>query len=74
MNYVLPDQVNVSARLLHFMTNLIDWQPKDEVVKDHGVQVYIDHKAVFYVVGTTMDYVDNEIAAEVNFRNFLLLS
>jgi iron-sulfur cluster assembly protein len=41
----------------------------DEVVEDKGVRVVIDKKAVMFVVGTQMDYVDNEIKSEFVFNN-----
>lgn len=53
MNYVAPSEVS----------------PKDELVEEHGVRVYVDGKAIFYVVGTTMDWVDTEIASEFVFSN-----
>jgi Fe-S cluster assembly iron-binding protein IscA len=30
---------------------------KDEVIDSHGVKVFVDPKAVFYIVGTEMDFV-----------------
>jgi hypothetical protein len=42
MNYVKPSDAGLVA--------------KDEVVDMHGVRVYVDPKASFFVVGTTMDY------------------
>lgn len=29
----------------------------DELVEDFGVKVYVDPKAIFFIVGTEMDYV-----------------
>lgn len=31
--------------------------------------MFVDPKAVFYVVGTTMDYVDTDVASEFVFKN-----
>jgi Fe-S cluster assembly iron-binding protein IscA len=42
MNYVKPSDASLVA--------------KDEVVEMHGVRVFVDPKATFFVVGTTMDY------------------
>ncbi|TNV85134.1 hypothetical protein FGO68_gene17600 [Halteria grandinella] len=53
MDYVTPDQV----------TKL------DEVVEERGVRVVIDKKALMFVVGTEMDFVDNEIKSEFVFNN-----
>lgn len=44
-------------------------QPTDEVVQAHGVKVFVDSKALFYVVGTVMDYKDDEISSEFTFQN-----
>jgi iron-sulfur cluster assembly accessory protein len=42
---------------------------KDEVVEAHGITVLVDPKAVFFIVGTTMDYNETELAAEFTFIN-----
>jgi iron-sulfur cluster assembly 1 len=41
----------------------------DEKVEEHGVRVYIDTKAMFHLIGTTMDYKEDEISAEFTFEN-----
>jgi len=41
----------------------------DEVVQEKGVTVVIDKKALMFVVGTEMDYIDNEIKSEFVFNN-----
>ena len=41
----------------------------DEVVEEKGVKVIIDQKALMFIVGTEMDYVDNEIKSEFVFNN-----
>eukprot|EP00600_Ochromonadales_sp_CCMP1393_P003465 CAMPEP_0174989854 /NCGR_PEP_ID=MMETSP0004_2-20121128/20965_1 /TAXON_ID=420556 /ORGANISM="Ochromonas sp., Strain CCMP1393" /LENGTH=69 /DNA_ID=CAMNT_0016243333 /DNA_START=244 /DNA_END=453 /DNA_ORIENTATION=+ len=42
---------------------------KDEVVSEHGVQVLVDPKAIFFLVGATMDYVEDTLSAEFTFSN-----
>lgn len=42
---------------------------KDELVKQHGVQVFVDPKAVFFIVGTEMDFIDTELSSEFTFTN-----
>lgn len=42
---------------------------KDEVVSAHGVKVLVDPKAVFFIVGTTMDFVETELSSEFTFIN-----
>jgi iron-sulfur cluster assembly protein len=41
----------------------------DEKVTEHGVTVFIDPKALFYVVGTQMDYVVDDLSAQFVFSN-----
>jgi len=41
----------------------------DEVVTSHGVTLYIDPKAVLFVIGTEMDFVDEKIQSGFTFRN-----
>ena len=40
-----------------------------EKITDKGVTVYVDPKAFFHVVGTTMDYKETSVAAEFVFSN-----
>jgi iron-sulfur cluster assembly accessory protein len=41
----------------------------DEQVEMDGVRVYIDPKALFYVVGTTMDFVVDDLSSQFVFSN-----
>ncbi|WP_246088517.1 HesB/IscA family protein [Phreatobacter stygius] len=41
----------------------------DEIVEDKGVRVFIDAKAVLYLLGTEMDYVIDKMAAKFVFNN-----
>ena len=43
--------------------------PKEEHVSYQGVDVYIDNRALFKVIGTEMDFVDNNISSEFVFNN-----
>lgn len=54
MNYAFPDDP----------TN-----KKDEIVTEHGVTLFIDPKAIFYIVGTTMDYSETALSSEFVFNN-----
>jgi iron-sulfur cluster assembly protein len=42
---------------------------KDEKVEAFGVKVFVDPKAIFFLVGTEMDYEETELAAEFKFNN-----
>ena len=59
MNYVVAeeDQDTISSR------------DRDEVVACHGVQVFVDPKAVFFIVGTEMDFIETDVASEFTFTN-----
>jgi len=41
----------------------------DEVVEDKGVTVLIDPKALMFLIGTTMDYVDEKLQSGFVFNN-----
>ena len=41
----------------------------DEVVEDKGVKLYVDAKAVMFVVGTEMDFLETDIRSEFVFNN-----
>jgi iron-sulfur cluster assembly protein len=41
----------------------------DEVVEDKGVTIFIDPKALMFLIGTTMDYVDEKLQSGFVFNN-----
>jgi iron-sulfur cluster assembly protein len=41
----------------------------DEVVEDKGVTVLVDPKAIMFILGTEMDYVEEKLEAGFVFRN-----
>lgn len=46
-----------------------DVQPMDEVVEDKGVKVLIDPKAIMFLLGTEMDFVEEKLKSGFVFRN-----
>ena len=44
-------------------------QPLEEVVEDKGVKVFIDPKAILFLIGTEMDYVEEKLESGFVFRN-----
>ncbi len=44
-------------------------EPLDEVVEDKGVKIYIDSKAVLFLLGTEMDYVTEKLSSQFVFNN-----
>lgn len=43
--------------------------PKDDVVEDKGVRIYVDPKAVLFLFGTVMDFEETKLSASFVFRN-----
>lgn len=43
--------------------------PGDEVVRDKGVVVYVEPKAVLFLIGTEMDFVDQDLQSGFTFKN-----
>jgi iron-sulfur cluster assembly protein len=41
----------------------------DEVVEDKGVTILVDPKAVMFILGTEMDYVEEKLQSGFTFRN-----
>ena len=50
-------------------TPLDDKEKFDEVVTQDGVSVIVDSKAIMYVLGTKMDYVEDRLRREFVFHN-----
>lgn len=46
-----------------------DYSKLDELIEQRGVRVIVDSKALIFLIGTEMDYVDNDIKAEFVFNN-----
>ena len=43
--------------------------PKDEVIEDKGVKVFVDSAAIMYLLGTEMDYKKEELSSSFVFNN-----
>ena len=41
----------------------------DDIVEENGVTVFIDPKALFYVIGTVMDFNEGDMGSEFTFVN-----
>ena len=44
-------------------------KPGEDVVEDKGVKVFVDPKAVLFLLGTEMDYQTTKLAAQFVFNN-----
>ena len=43
--------------------------PGDEILVDKGVTIFVDPKAVMFVIGTEMDFVEEDLQSGFIFRN-----
>ena len=41
----------------------------DEIIKDKGVEIYVDPKAIMYLLGTVMDYKKEKFSSTFVFNN-----
>ena len=44
-------------------------QAGDEIVKEQGVTIFIEPKAIMFLVGTVMDFVDEKVQSGFVFKN-----
>ena len=56
------------AGMEYEMTYLKETIPNDEVVKDNEVEVFIDPKAIMYLLGTKMDYKEDKFSSSFVFN------
>lgn len=57
------------AGMAYTMDKVEDVNPADEVVSDKGVTVYVDPKAVLFLLGTQMDYEVTKLKSGFVFNN-----
>jgi iron-sulfur cluster assembly protein len=53
----------------YFMEYATDQNPAEEVIEDKGVKIFVDPRAMLYLVGTEMDYKDGEFESGFVFKN-----
>ena len=57
------------AGLSDIMEYASDKKPNEEIIEDKGVKVFIDPKAVMYLLGTEMDYKIENFSSQFVFNN-----
>src|SRR5271156_5142323 len=57
------------AGMSYTMDYAEDVKPFDEVVEDKGVKIFIDPKAILFLLGTEMDFVREKLGARFVFNN-----
>ena len=57
------------ASMAYTMDYADEAKPLEEVVEDKDVKIFIDPKAILFLVGTEMDFVRDKLAARFVFNN-----
>ena len=57
------------AGMAYTMDYAEDIKPLDEVVEDKGVKIFIDPKAILFLIGTELDFVQEKLGARFTFNN-----
>lgn len=60
---------NGYSYVMNYCQSKDEVQKLDEVVEEKDVRVIVDSKALMFVIGMEMDFVDNEIKSEFVFNN-----
>ena len=57
------------AGMSYIMEYANDIKPNEEVIEEKGVKVLIDPKAIIYLLGTEMDYKQEQFSSQFIFKN-----
>ena len=57
------------AGMAYTIESVDEINPKDELVEDKGARIYIDQKAVLFLLGTEMDYKTGTLSSAFVFNN-----
>ena len=57
------------AGMAYTMDYAEEVRPMDEVVEDKGVKIFIDPKAILFLIGTELDFVKEKLGARFVFNN-----
>lgn len=53
----------------YYMEYALDKNPTEEVIEQSGVKIFVDNRAMMYLIGTEMDYKEGEFESGFVFRN-----
>ena len=57
------------AGMSYVMEYAKELKPNEEVIEEKGVKVFIDPKAIMYLLGTEMDYKQENFSSQFVFKN-----
>ena len=57
------------AGMSYMMEYANEIKPNEEVIEEKGVKVFIDPKAIIYLLGTEMDYKKEKFSSQFIFKN-----
>ena len=57
------------AGMSYVMEYAEDVKPDEEVIEEKGIKVFIDPKAIMYLLGTEMDYKKDKFSSQFIFKN-----
>ena len=57
------------AGMSYVMEYAEDVKPNEEVIEEKGIKVFIDPKAIMYLLGTEMDYKKEKFSSQFVFKN-----
>jgi len=57
------------AGMSYTMAYAEDTKPFEEVMEDQGVKIFIDPKAILFLIGTELDFIQEKLGARFVFNN-----
>jgi iron-sulfur cluster assembly protein len=57
------------AGMSYTMNYAEETNPLDEVVEDQGIKIFIESKAILFLIGTEMDFETSKLGSRFSFRN-----
>lgn len=62
-------QAGGCSGMSYFMEYATEQQPMEEVIDQKGVKIFVDPRAMMYLVGTEMDYRETQFESGFVFKN-----